>query len=360
MIRSILVVLPNWLGDLIMATPLLDALCRQSPDRSSLTIHASVRRCWAPLLADDPRIDRVQVYERTGRHAGLRGFVKLAREWRDLAVDAVILCPPSWRVAAAARLAGIPRRVGQSSDGRAVLLTDAVAVARPRGRVHHADELAGLAGVLGVSLGADATAGFVEPRLPGLVADVPTGLPGAVPAWVLAPGATYGSAKAWPARRAAEFIELAVRSIGVKVVIVGDAAARSYTDELRELTSDLPWRGDLFGEGGVVDLVSRTSLVELAGLLSGAQAFVGNDSGVMHLAAALGVPTLGLFGSSSVGWTAPRGRRARALVASGFACQPCFRKTCNHDVFCLETLAGAMVLEALQQLIGEPMPGSTP
>lgn len=352
-VRRVLVVLPNWLGDLIMATPLLDLLGQSGVGAAwPLEVVAVVRRRWAPLLTRDPRIRTIIPYQRTGRHAGWRGVARLARAWRQAQADAVVLCPPSLRMALVARLAGIPRRVGYATGGRSPLLTLALPQTRPRGRLHHSEEFRRLGLALLETLGLRPVGDAADlPTLPGLASLAPTPLAAEPPLWVLAPGATYGPAKTWPAQRAAEFLTFAVREEGVRVAIVGDTATTAFASELRGLTGDLHWRRELDGPAAVVDLVGGTTLVDLAALLKSTQAFLGNDSGVMHLAAALGVPTLGLFGSSSAAWTAPRGPRARALTASGFTCQPCFRKTCNRAVFCLDTLTGLEVYGTLKALV---------
>jgi heptosyltransferase-2 len=359
-VSRVLVVLPNWLGDVVMAMPLLALLDgARSPAGESLEIVACVRRRWAPLLARDPRLTRVITYHRGGRHSGLRGLVRLAARWRATRSDAVLLCPPSLRVAATAVVAGIGRRVGYAVGGRRPLLSLALPGVRPRGRVHHADELRrlGLAFLETLGWPAPEHANGV-PSLPGLDPIAPTVLGAGPPVWVLAPGATYGPAKTWPVARAAEFVAEAIHARSVRVAIVGDTTTAEFTAALRRQLADVPWRRELPGPAGVVDLVGGTTLVDLAALLKSSEAFLGNDSGVMHLSAALGVPTLGLFGSSSVEWTGPRGPRARALTAKGFACQPCFRRTCNQKVFCLDTLAAPRVLEVLDTLRdGAPAPG---
>jgi heptosyltransferase-2 len=352
-VRRILMVMPNWLGDLIMATPLVDLLWRASEAAGGdLALHAVVRRRWAPLLSRDPRLARVIPYERGGRHAGWRGIPRLAADWRAEAAHAVVLCPPSLRMGLVAAASRIPRRIGYATGGRGPLLTLGLPPVRPRGSLHHSDELRRLGLALLEILGRRPPADAADvPTLPGL--DTLPAEPGTdgPPLWVLAPGATFGPAKTWPAERVAEFLRLAVDDRGVRVAVVGDTATSVFATELRRLTSHLAWRRDLEGGPGVVDLVGSTTLMDLAALLKAAEGFLGNDSGVMHLAAALGTPTLGLFGSSSAQWTAPRGPRALALTASGFTCQPCFRKTCNRDVFCLDTLTGLEVYGALRRLV---------
>ncbi|HOX26546.1 MAG TPA: lipopolysaccharide heptosyltransferase II [Candidatus Krumholzibacteria bacterium] len=358
----VLVVLPNWLGDVVMATPLLDVLHETRDDRGRpLAIVASVRRRWAPLLARDPRLAKVVLYERTGCHAGVRGIPRLAATWRAAGAAAVVVCPPSLRSALVARLARIPRRIGYAGEGRSALLTLPLAPVRPRGSVHHVDELRRLGLVLLESLGLpQAEAGAAMPRLPGLDDLYPASIGSGPPLWIFAPGATYGPAKTWTVERAAEFTALAVREEGVRLAVVGDTATAGFLAALRRRVPDLPWRRELAGPAGVIDLVGGTTVLDLAALIKRSRGFVGNDSGVMHLAAALGVPTVGLFGSSSTAWTGPRGACTRALVASGFPCQPCYRRTCNQPVFCLDTLSGQQVLAALKDLRDATSPGARP
>jgi heptosyltransferase II len=350
----VLVVLPNWLGDLVMATPLLDLLASARDHHGRrLTVMVSVRRRWAPLLSRDPRLAAVFSYERTGVHAGVPGLVRLAAAWRQMRPDAVVICPPSLHMALVAWLARIPQRVGEGRDGRGLLLTLPLVPVQPRGTLHHGQELRrlGLALLETMGLSTPEDTGNVA-RLPGLDRLTPAVLGTGPPLWVLAPGATYGPAKSWPVDQVAEFLRLAVRQQGVRVAVVGDTSATGIVDGLRARTAELPWRHETAGPAGVVDLVGATTLIDLAALLKAAEAFLGNDSGVMHLAAALDLPTLGLFGSSSAAWTGPGGQRARALTATGFACQPCFRKTCNQEVFCLQTLTAGQVLAELKGLLG--------
>jgi heptosyltransferase-2 len=353
----ILVIMPNWLGDLVMATPLLELLHNAGAD-GGLQLHACVRRRWAPLLMRDPRLDGLVIYERTGRHAGWRGVASLAADLRDRDYDAVILGPPSLRMGMVAMLAHIPSRVGYATGGRGPLLTLPLSPVRPRGRVHHADELRRLGLALLETLGRPAPPSSSTPSLPGVAGLVSESVPPGPPLWILAPGATYGPAKNWPTARLAEFLEMAVGQRQVRLAIVGDTAAVGLVSDLRQRTSALPWRREMGDTPGVVDLVGGTTLMDLAALLERAQAFLGNDSGVMHVAAALGVPTLGLYGSSSAAWTAPRGRHAAVLTAEGFPCQPCFRKTCNQAVFCLDTLSGRRVFEALDDLVAKAQEGA--
>lgn len=346
--RRLLLAAPNWLGDLVMSTVALDRLAQlRAAAGGGPDVIVAVRRRWRWLLEGDPRLAGLFIVERTGRHAGWAGLARLAREWRRERYAAAILLPPSLRVALAARLAGVPVRVGQATDRRGALLTVAVPTG-PRGARHYSEEMSAVveAWAQAAGLAAPAAAARPRPHYPSLpaCARVPADprLATGSPTWALATGATYGDAKSWPAAAAAGFVDRAVAQAGARLLLLGDAGARPLADAVRA-ASRAPWRAEPAGGPGAVDLVGRTSLPEVVGLLRGCHLFLGNDSGLMHLAAALGVATLGLFGSTDPAWTGPRGPRAEAIVASGFACAPCFRRRCPQPRFCLAALDDAAV-----------------
>ncbi len=370
----ILVIAPNWLGDLVMSTPLLTLLAAARQEvAGGIAVTVAVRRRWLPLLVDDPRVDALMSVERVGRHAGFRGLPKLAADWRAGGYDAVVICPPSLHVAVAARLAGIPLRCGYRTDARGWLL-DPGLVPYPRGQRHYSGEMMHLGDVLLARLAQSNDRQQVAappsrinserylPSLPGCAAITAADPGEGPPIWILAPGTTYGEAKVWPVERVVEFVSAAVTEAAVRVVLLGDATASDFVGGLRRRL-DLPWRTTLSGAAGVVDLVGRTDLRAVVALLKTSTAFVGNDSGLMHLAAALSVATVGLFGSSNPAWTAPRGPRATAITAVGFDCQPCYRKRCPEPHFCLDSVDGAQVLARLRALIAAdgavaPSPGA--
>jgi len=345
----ILVLAPNWLGDVIMGSPLLSRLAAAAgPDGRRPAVHLAVRRPWAPLFARDPRLAGLVTVERRGRHGGPAGILRLGADLRRVGADAVVLGPPSLRAGLAARLSGAKVRVGYRSDGRGFLLNEALPVPA-RGSRHHADELTALGdrtlAACGLAAG-DREREDAWGLLPGL-REAPAADPGAgPPVWVLAPGTTYGEAKVWPLANAAEFARRAVADRGVRLALLGDAAAGAFAAELVRMVPGGA-RRDLPGPAGLVDLTGRTTVAEAAALLRASEGFVGNDSGLMHLAGALGVPTVGLFGSTNPGWTAPLGPAVRVVAADGFPCRPCYRRTCNQPVFCLATVGAGPVLAAL-------------
>jgi len=359
----LLVLAPNWLGDVVMHTPLLSLLHEQRNHVSAavgrpVAIHLGVRRAWAGLFQDDPRIDGLIVLERDCFRTGIRRTMHLASLMRKGRYDAILLGPPSLRAGLAAWLARIPRRVGYRTDGRSLLLN----VSRsplPRGSRHYSQEMIDLGGFWLESLGLKVTASVAEDwpaTLPGCDTLSPADLGTGPPVWAVAPGTTYGEAKTWPVARLGDFLELAIGVAGVRIVLLGDEAARKFTFGLRERFGS-SWGEEPGHATAVLDLTGKTDLLGAAAILKSSSAFIGNDSGLMHLAAALDKPTVGVFGSSNPDWTAPLGRFARAVVPEGFSCRPCYRKTCNQTEFCLDTVTAETVLAVVNDLVGRSQGG---
>lgn len=348
-LRDVLVLAPNWLGDVVMATPLLNWLAGRTPSSGmgSVRVHLGIRRAWAPLFEGDPRLSSLIPIERNGRHAGLAGILRQASLLNKGEFDAVILCPPSLRSALVAALARIPRRVGYRTDGRSGLLTDGLP-ALPRGTHHFAREMLELGSAL---MGeGDPPLDVPVPSLPACETIVPADLPAGPPAIAFAPGTTYGEAKTWPIERGADFLKAALEDDAHRVVLLGDGNARPLAEDLATRVGRAAATG-LEAGAPLTDLTGRTDLPRVAAVLKSCAGFVGNDSGLMHLAAALGVPTVGIFGSSNPDWTAPLGKCAAAVAAEGYDCRPCYRKTCNQPRFCLEDIPGPMVMAELAGLI---------
>ncbi len=355
----LLVLAPNWLGDVVMQTPLLSLLHEYRGRVTAATgrtvrIHLGVRRAWADLFRDDPRVDELIILERDRRHRGLRGTFRLANILRQGGYEAILLGPPSLRTGMAAWMARIPRRVGYRSDGRSPFLTTGLSP-EPRGSLHYSLEMIGLGRAWLDSLGVGIIESLdkeIPTTLPGCDSLPPADMGGGLPVWSVAPGTTYGEAKTWPVARMGDFLELAINKAGVRVALLGDEAARGFTLRLRERFNEY-WSEDPLSGAAILDLTGKTELLTAAGILKASSAFIGNDSGLMHLAAALGRPTVGVFGSSNPDWTAPLGRHARAIVPAGFSCRPCYLKTCNQAEFCLDTVNAETVLAAVLDLVGD-------
>jgi heptosyltransferase-2 len=324
--KRVLIRSPNWLGDAIMALPAMAAFREGLRDA---TIAVAALPSIAPLFEEETPAapDRLLTVDR-------RTERRLVREGR---FEVVILLPNSFRAAWTARRAGIPERWGYRGGFRAPILTRAVP--RPAGRVHQAAYYLGLAR----SLGFEARDGQPRIRITPATRERATELlarhriAAGTPLVGMAPGAAYGHAKRWPPARVAE---LAGRlgEQGAVCVLVGAGGDR---DAGREIESSLP------ASARVVNLIGRTDLRLLAGLLASCHAFVSNDSGAMHLAAAAGVPVAAIFGPTDDRVTSPIGDHD-VLIHQVF-CRPCMLRDCPIDHRCMKGITVDAVFGAVSK-----------
>lgn len=324
--RSTLVVAPNWLGDAVMAVPFMRALRRARP-ADSLTVLA--RPGPAAVFRAEGSADGVLV---------ARGFYTDVTALGRSRVDEAWLLPNSFRSALLLFLARVPQRIGYAADGRSALLTHAVR--RPTGAAH---QLRAYDALL-ASRGIEPDTG--PPRLPipphagdrARRAFASAGLPGGAPLVLLAPGAAFGQTKRWPAERFAELADhLAERGV-LSGVVVGPGEERLGEDVSRR------------AHHRPVVLGADLDPIELAALLAQARVVVANDSGPMHLAAAVGTPVVALFGPTDPGRTAPSGAPAAILDRYVF-CSPCFLRRCPYGHECMKEITAEMALAAVEELM---------
>jgi heptosyltransferase-2 len=308
---------PNWLGDAVMALPAIGAL-RSAFAGATLAIAAVP--AVAPVFAEDTsaRQDELLTVTRADERARLAGG----------RFDTIVLLPNSFRAAWVARQAGIGERWGYAAGVRRLLLTRAVR--RPADRVHQSAYYLALVRGLGLEAADQRPRIAVRPetarRADRLLDEY--GIAAATPIVGFAPGAAYGHAKRWPPDRVAGVLARVSREHGAVGVLVGAAGDR---DAGREIESTLP------GDARVVNLIGRTDLRVLAGVLARCRAFVSNDSGAMHLAAALGVPVAAIFGPTDDRVTAPLGDHD-VLVHQVF-CRPCMLRDCPIDHRCMKGIS---------------------
>ena len=334
---------PNWLGDAVMALPAMAAIRRGLEGR---TLIVAARASIAPIFHErtEAAPDEVLALEADREAEQLRG----------VRADAIVLLPNSFGSAWTARRAGIAERWGFSGAGRGPLLTRRVA--RPSGRVHQVAYYNALARGLGYdvpesSLPRIAASDAAREKADALLDLPPRGgsrmsevggegsrerrASSRRPLVGFAPGAAYGHAKRWPPARVAQVIgRLSER--GVTSVLVG---AKEDRDTGRAIESSLP-------QGArVIDLIGRTSLRELVGVMSRCAAFVSNDSGAMHVAAALGVPLTAIFGPTDDRVTSPAGK-ADILRREVF-CRPCMLRECPIDHRCMKRIDADSVIQSV-------------
>lgn len=325
-----LVVAPSWIGDAVLSHPLLVRLKEADP-RGSIDVLAPP---W--VLA---------VYRRMPEVAGTvanpfgHGDLRLGERRRfakELAgYDRAVVLPNSLKSALIPWHAGIRQRTGYRGELRYGLLNDLRALDEDALPLI-VERYAALAQRAGEPLRRPLPAPRLAIDAASRAATLAKyGLDGTPPVTVLAPGAEYGPAKRWPARHFAA-VARSVAATGSHVWLLGSARDQPITGEVQRLS-----------EGVCVDLAGRTSLDEAIDLLSLATRVVTNDSGLMHVAAALDRPMAAVFGSSSPGFTPPLSERAR-VISLRLSCSPCFARTCPlGHTNCLETLMPADVLAAL-------------
>jgi heptosyltransferase-2 len=319
---NIAVRLPNWLGDTVMAVPALAAVREAWPEARVLAAGP-----WAAMLADQGLADVLVDYPRSWG-----GRLRAADAISAFAPDLAILLPNSLESALAAWYSGARRRVGFAAGGRSELLTDAVPLPDPR--EHQVDEYL----LLVERCGATVTAR--EPRLRAPAADAgersearrlldEAQVPSRTGARRIGVhlGAAYGPAKLWPAERIAELSRMAAAE-GATVVLLG---APSDAATAEAILATAPARS----------LVGRDRPALLPALLVEVDVLVSGDTGIAHLAAALGIPVVTLFGPTDPSLSAPRGRGT--VVTYPVPCSPCFYRTCPIEHPCLRGVDAAVV-----------------
>jgi heptosyltransferase-2 len=342
-VPKILVVAPNWIGDALLAQPLLARLKKKLP---GAVIDALAPQWTAPVLRRMPEIG--EVIDAPFGH----GELKLASRWRlgrglrTRAYDEAIVLPNTFKSALVPFFADIPLRVGFVGELRYGLL----------GLVHKLDEkrlplMAERYAQLAEKPGTAPERPLPEVRLrvdgANLAAALARlGLSRAKPVVAFCPGAEYGPSKRWPARHFAALArKLAAQ--GYAVWLFGSEKDRHIGDEIAHSS-----------EGTAVNLCGRTDLASAIDLLSLAQVVVSNDSGLMHVAAGVGRPVVALYGSSSPEHTPPLSANAR-VVRTGIECSPCYARECPLGHFkCMNDLAPERVIEEIAAVEAGVQPAS--
>lgn len=322
---EILIVAPNWLGDAIMALPAIRDVRRHfSADRVTVAARGSVAAIFKAVNG----IDRIVVLERGHEAAQLKG-------------DIGILLPNSFRSAWLVKRAGVKERWGYRSDFRRVLLTRGIA--RPRRKVSFPEYYSNLVRALDVPTGPLTARLDPPPSTIGAARKLleDRGWTGARALVGIAPGAAFGHAKRWLPQRFADVSRMVSSQSGAQCVILGRSEDR-----------------DAVGNIDGIDLVGQTDLTMLMGVVAHCRALIANDSGALHLAAALGVPTIGLYGPTDERYSKPIGREEsqaeRIIALSGDVfCRPCFLADCPIDHRCMKRISSERVYSAVQPFLRE-------
>lgn len=336
--RSLLVYSPSWIGDAVMSLGALRALRQNFPD-ARLSV---LTRPWVEDLYEGCGVvDDVVLYDPRGADRGAAGFVRAARRVRQGGFDVSVLFPNAFRAAALVRAAGVPERWGYATESRSALLTKTVPPApRPFGRhqsYYYLDLLAGLGLRVGEPDTSLVATDAMRAAARGLLKR--EGWSGG-PLVGVHPGATNSRAKVWKASRFAEVSRKLAETHGAQVAILGGKKEAELAVAVqRELPSDVS-----------LMLQAKTSLADLIGVLAELCVFLSNDSGPMHLAAALGVPSVAVFGPTDARETGPAGAKAR-VVREPVDCSPCLYRDCPIDHRCMERVTPERVYDEAASLV---------
>jgi heptosyltransferase-2 len=330
--NRLVILAPNWLGDAVMALPAIADVRRAAP-AASITVAA--RASIAPLFAMAPDVDETLTL------GGAEAETLAAQRF-----DTALLLPNSTRAAIVVRRAGVAERWGYRTGWRGSLLTRAIPA--PRG-VHQIEYYQHLVRAVGFPSGRS------EPRVTvpqgardaGRTLLVESGWNGRTPLVALAPGAAYGGAKRWPPQYFAELAD-GLAADGVQCVMVGTAADGVTAQDVARAFQARD-RGP--ERAALLDVVGRTDLPTLAGVFDNCRALVTNDSGAMHLAAAVGIAVTAMFGPTNEQATSPRIAQAPpspplTILTHAIWCRPCMLRECPLDHRCLRGIEVAAVLEA--------------
>jgi len=340
---NILIIGPSWVGDMVMAQTLFVCLKRQHPD---CQIDVLAPEWSRPLLERMPEVREALSFPLGHGAFELATRRRIGQQLRGR-YDQAILLPNSLKSALVPYFAGIPKRTGWRGEMRFGLLNDIRTLDKARYPLMIERFMA-----LAYAPGAELPKPYPEPRL----AIDPASRDAALerfglsldrPVLALCPGAEFGEAKRWPAEHYAAVADARLRQ-GWQVWLFGSQKDAPGGEEIRE------WVTPGFEED-VYNLAGRTSLAEAIDLLSCAGAVISNDSGLMHVAAALDRPLVAVYGSTSPGFTPPLASQVE-VVRLGLECSPCFDRTCRFGHYdCLRLLQPSLVQEALGRLVADPV-----
>lgn len=361
--RKILIRGVNWIGDAVITIPAVQSVCKAFPD-AHITI--LVKPWVADIFRGIPGIDEIILYDE--RFRGLSGKLRLANKLRKKKFDTAILFQNAFDAALISRLAGIPERIGYKRDGRGLLLTSAIPVTESNLRQHQVYYY------LDLLKSVDIKPSETRPYLP-LTDDErkqaretlssyfsDTG----IPLIGINPGATFGSAKRWPPENFSALIIKIITELNGRAVlfggpgeveianeIVSSVRLQMRTNDERRTTNDEEQtRGALqqsADDRRVLVMSGKTNLRELAALISECDVFVTNDSGPMHMASALLVPVIAIFGSTDSTATGPFGE-GHKVITKHLSCAPCMQRECpEKHLKCMTDITADEVFDTVKE-----------
>lgn len=333
-IQNIVVRMPNWVGDLVMATPVLTDLRQAYPNA---TITAMCRFPICDLLKTDESIDELFCFHKEGNQ------FKPREEKRDIIAklqagkfDLGILLTNSFSSSWLFWQGNVQRRIGYAHFPRSLLLTDSVAF--PCEKQHQVDLYKGLLKPLGIERSSTSPRIYVEDQEIEAAQALlyKRGYQTGSKLIGMNPGAAYGAAKCWPSERYQKLAKELLKE-DVWIVFFGDGGSREM---IQKICQELGERA--------INLAGFTTIRELACLIQECDVLVTNDSGPMHIGSALGTPLVALFGSTDRHVTGPYGQ-FESVVCKEAACSPCLKRVCPIDFRCMTEISVEEVADRVRQ-----------
>jgi len=336
--KNILIRGTNWIGDTVMTLPAVSAVRKTFPDAR---ISVLVKPWVAEIFHLCREVDEVMLYKSPGIHSGTQGIFRLARELKAMKFDTAILLQNAIEAAIITWLAGIPIRAGYNSDGRGLLLTHSVQRTKSILQVHQTGYYMEMVKSLGCqSAGTDVR---LEPG-DDYAALAKTlfethGLERNRIRVGIAPGATYGPAKRWYPERFAAVADRLIEELSAQTLLFGSNEDRESADRVQQ-HSQYP----------LINIAGKTNLQEAISAIAQCNLFISNDSGLMHIAGALNIPTVAIFGSTNPVTTSPVGEKS-VVIYKHASCGPCLKETCPTDFRCMDMISVNDVYETAKKLL---------
>jgi heptosyltransferase-2 len=265
----------------------------------------------------------------------------LGRRLRSESFELALLLPNSLGSAVIAKLAGVPQRVGYSTDGRGWLLTQRLEDRRKERGLHQVDYYLGLLRSFGAYRVVRIPRLKLKPEVTerGLAFLDGLGIERNELLIGVHPGAAYGETKRWFPERFARVMDL-LQEPGRRFILLGGPGEEGLAERVSTITAHPP-----------MNTVGKTTIAEALVLISRCGLFLSNDSGLMHAAAALGIPQVALFGSTDPEKTAPLNDKAVVIHPEGVSCTPCFKSECPENLECMKAITVDEVYTAAEQLL---------
>jgi len=334
--RKILVRSTNWIGDAIITTPAVRTIRENFPDaKISMLVHPWV----ADVFSASPHVDEIIHYYKKTHHKGLAGMWQLGRELSGK-FDMAILLQNAFEAAFITKIAGIPVRVGYNRDCRGLLLTHPVPIDKEIKKIHQVHYYQHMLEELGLKPGENKLFLQVNEADQEYAAQLVEKIKRSGPVIGLNPGAAYGPAKRWPAEKYAELAAKLCEKYDAAIMVFGTNDDNQAAQTVSNMCSN-----------DIADLTGKTTLGQAIACIQACTAFVTNDSGLMHVGAALATSLVAIFGSTNPVTTGPFSDNS-VVVRKELACSPCLKTHCKTDFECMEGISVEVVIGKVETLLG--------